>query len=488
MTFYNKRSVLVTLLFLVSNLQLMFIFRSAPVPHRKFSPIPSYAQKPAKIIDDLILDKNSSVGYVRNGRSGTNGRVDLTSPIFILSIPFTGGISVRNFFSCYGFDVKPLDSLMPYNEKPTVCAYLSNINPESGLCVFGEMVPDLDKIHDKYPTSTIILTSVPRDIWLRRIYARPNFRESLSLCAKEEGFSPSLETDEDWHAWYVNHYEYIINWAKDRPSHALVEVAVLDEGSEAFLEEIFITNELKTEASSKNCGIRDNDQCHDANKAVQLCMIIRTCEGQDVGPILSLLPKSADHPSTEVRAYLMDTGSSSAAFLNELHYWIDDINGQTGRCSAHLLEPPFDPEPSFYGYDATDWALDTLLASGSCTHFLFTNGDNYYLPSLVEEVAKEIEKEKLFIAWDFLTHHPRKDSNVITVRLQRQFIDLGSFVVSASVLVTSDFVAKFMPFGDGTGGDFFARDWHFVKSVTDYIERTHEDKISLIHRVLFSHE
>lgn len=72
------------------------------------------------------------------------------------------------------------------------------------------------------------------------------------------------------------------------------------------------------------------------------------------------------------------------------------------------------------------------------------------------------------------------------VKLERKFIDLGSFVTSAEVIRKSG--ATFLPNGLATE-ELFARDWFFVDKVQKYLqENQRQEQISLIHKVLYSHQ
>ena len=173
------------------------------------------------------------------------------------------------------------------------------------------------------------------------------------------------------------------------------------------------------------------------------------------------------------------------SFVEKLERAVAASNDDTGRCNAQVLHPPFSPSPKSYGYDVTDWALQLLVESGGCTYFMFSNADNYYLPTLLSELVVKMDEGRDFIAFDFLTHHPRTLTNVVNVQIKRKFIDLGAFVTSYSAV--NDSGAKFMPAGRYTK-DMFARDWHFVEKVADHAKTVGgQDNVCLIRKVLLSH-
>ena len=102
----------------------------------------------------------------------------------------------------------------------------------------------------------------------------------------------------------------------------------------------------------------------------------------------------------------------------------------------------------------------------------------------------EMEMGRDIIAWDFVTHHDRVGTNVIGVKLERGFVDLGSFVVSAKSVKQSG--ARFMEQGAATK-DVFARDWFFIQKIRDWVreeggEKGLRKRIVLVHTVLFSHQ
>lgn len=153
--------------------------------------------------------------------------------------------------------------------------------------------------------------------------------------------------------------------------------------------------------------------CHDTTKKHQMCILTRLHAGQ-YRSVVSFLNSLIfqDSPDIESRIFLVNTDVNKSmrdgrTFEDHRRNDAAKINDETTRCSVHLLTPPFTPNPRYYGYDATDWALEILLESGGCTHVMVTNGDNYYVPSLMGALTKELNAGKELVAFDFLTHHPR---------------------------------------------------------------------------------
>ena len=89
--------------------------------------------------------------------------------------------------------------------------------------------------------------------------------------------------------------------------------------------------------------------------------------------------------------------------------------------------------------------MDHLLSDTEhkyqCTHFMFTNGDNFYVPDLWRLLAENLPKHEL-VAWNFLSHYRNE---VKKVRLQRYQIDLGAFVVLGKVIERTE--ARFLKQG-----------------------------------------
>ena len=235
------------------------------------------------------------------------------------------------------------------------------------------------------------------------------------------------------------------------------------------------------------------EPCHDIKKLHQLCVVVRTYAAGHRSQIRSFLTNVTWAPVQDIeeRVFLVNTDEDSAAggsfeFSEELKREAHCINNKTGRCSVHVLDVPFRARPKSYGYDATDWALETLQASGGCSHFLVTNGDNRYSPDLLKVVQKEANDGKKLIAWDFITHYKRMSSNLVSVQLQPGHIDLGSFVVEARVISQSG--ATFMPDGIGTV-DVCARDWHFANGLAKHLLSSGGggNQIALVHNVLLEH-
>lgn len=224
---------------------------------------------------------------------------------------------------------------------------------------------------------------------------------------------------------------------------------------------------------------------------ISICIIVRTYYGQ-----ATALPSLLD--SILVEQYTQETkleNLTTTAFvvdnmlakhhpnltrtdphMQSFPTWMKELqlraNARVGREAVHLLDTgDLMPDPLSYGYDLTNFALDYVIRNNEthyCTHYMFTNGDNYYLPSLWTELQGLLQTNDL-IGWDFLTHHPRKRSNVIKFQWKYRFTDLATFVVKASYIGNLRFRLE-----------EFAADWYFAEQLTVVVPGNRTARIGLV--------
>lgn len=225
-------------------------------------------------------------------------------------------------------------------------------------------------------------------------------------------------------------------------------------------------------------------------KLYQICVIVRTHVGQaNLLPItlLSLTQQSYRGLDVNLSISVVNTDPESYMESDFMHSAAADVNLKAGSVVVTVLDKSFHSRPPIrgvYGYDTTDLVLHSLLARESiCTHFLFTNGDNFYSRSFIYKIQPLISEGKQLIAWDYITHHPR-DYNVIKVQIIRGHVDLGSVLVNRQAIELNSTEVKFLPQGRNTG-DLFARDFFFFKQIYDKVG---EENVGLIHQVLFAHQ
>lgn len=130
-----------------------------------------------------------------------------------------------------------------------------------------------------------------------------------------------------------------------------------------------------------------------------------------------------------IESILSQTSNNYNLFV--IHDGPDESFRRLEYPNVHLIEHPhrtFD-----YGHHLRDWALQNVVKS---EYVLITNGDNYYTPTMVEEVSKRNED---MIYFDFIHHHdnPRNENKstygLLKSKLENSFIDMGSVVVRSSL-------------------------------------------------------
>lgn len=124
-----------------------------------------------------------------------------------------------------------------------------------------------------------------------------------------------------------------------------------------------------------------------------------------------------------------------------------------------------------YGHILRSWGLKNLVIND---YVLITNGDNYYVPIMIEEVEKIKED---FIYFDLVhSHRSKANSNQSTygfmnTKLRCSHIDMGSAVIRSEI-------AKNVGFNHVS----FAADWEYFNDVLKLNPTTHKiDKILMVH-------
>lgn len=227
----------------------------------------------------------------------------------------------------------------------------------------------------------------------------------------------------------------------------------------------------------------------DHPETYQICAVVRTHIGQaNILPITLLsLTQQSNQGGLALSLFVVNTDSEDYLESKFMHIAAADANMKAGYNAVTVLDAAFHHEPprkGAYGYDVTDHVLELLLdEKQNCTHFLFTNGDNFYVRSFLDWIGPSVVDGKQLIAWDFLTHHKRK-FNVIKVQFIRKQVDLGSVLVDRRAIQMKSPHMKFLPHGDDTR-HLFARDYFFFREIYDYVG---ESNVSIIHQVLFAHQ
>lgn len=297
-------------------------------------------------------------------------------------------------------------------------------------------------------------------------------------------------------------------------------LSVTDLSFQSILSESSITTlYLKASLNSNYHNYHDNAehllqrQSHAAT--YQICVIVRTHPRQaNLLPItlLSLTQQAYFRNNDDVAMSLFVVNTdpkdyTDTAFMTDA---AEDANKRAGYAAVTVLDSAIinggPPDKSMYGYDVTDKILETLLVknegnrslildsattkgavagpmakstNSTCTHFMFTNGDNFYNNQLVDSVIPSLQDGKRFIAWDFISHYKIK---IFEVELKVQQIDLGAMLVDRRAIEYSG--ARFLPQKEKTTR-LRLRDGYFAMTVCNDMK---ENDYELIHKVLFVHQ
>lgn len=124
-----------------------------------------------------------------------------------------------------------------------------------------------------------------------------------------------------------------------------------------------------------------------------------------------------------------------------------------------------------YGHTLRKWALDNLVNN---EYVLLTNGDNYYVPSMVDEVLSKTED---FIYFDLvhshsnISNHNKSTYGYMKCQLKISNIDMGCAVIKSDI-------AKSVGF-NSLG---YAADWDFFEQILKTNPTIHKiDKILFVH-------
>ena len=124
-----------------------------------------------------------------------------------------------------------------------------------------------------------------------------------------------------------------------------------------------------------------------------------------------------------------------------------------------------------YGHTLRKWALDNLVTN---EYVLLTNGDNYYVPSMVNEV---LSKNEDFIYFDLVHSHPNiSNHNKSTYGYMKCFLKISN--IDMGCVVVKSNIAKSVGF-NSIG---YAADWDYF----DGILKTNPS-IVRIDKILFVH-
>jgi hypothetical protein len=267
--------------------------------------------------------------------------------------------------------------------------------------------------------------------------------------------------------------------------------------TEAILPAIPCTNQNRTRASPTMSSDLYKNQTSSASFPISICVIVRTYFGQaaQLPTLLDSVVMERHHQATQLsrlttQVFVVDTmpqkhypSYGNDSYAQSFGEWLSELQqsaeARAGRPDVvRIVEPDFKPDKGTFGYDATNYVLDYLRARQSqyqCSHYMFTNGDNYYLPALWVELQTLLPKNDL-IAWDFLTHHPRREHNLISVKWELGYVDLGTFIVRSDYLLENKQTLNF--------GYRFKADFEFLQKLLPLVP---PDKQYMLHRARMAH-
>ena len=232
---------------------------------------------------------------------------------------------------------------------------------------------------------------------------------------------------------------------------------------------------------------------HEAHASARLCVLIRATPAQPIEALLWSL-YSQPRAAADVCAYVINTDAQQQGG-NELHVRTNAFSRR--RFRAVDQEVSYLPlggsayNKTLYAYDATDEALDAIVAAGAqCDYLLVTNGDNLYSAYLLDAIMPLMDKRAPLIAWDFVSHHLRDNTanTHISVAIREKFIDLGSFAARFEFYKRYNlrFVANAREFSGSCAG-FFAADYCMAERVSRLAARL-KARVALLHSILMFHQ
>lgn len=208
--------------------------------------------------------------------------------------------------------------------------------------------------------------------------------------------------------------------------------------------------------------------------------------------------------------------------------------------SMEKLSWPNGPQPSneTFGYDMTNLAYAEILGRErtrthpQCAYFITTNADNMYNEHLFESTEPLLRERNDLVCFDFVLNHRRGrpghvveemtffqllaasaralfnqftgflgigsrnqtiekiPRQVVSVGMQREFVDLGSCFVSGKIvkdLFTENNGSVFKPYSSDSSfyGGWYSSDWSFYEQI---LKRVPRPSVELVHEVLQIHQ
>jgi hypothetical protein len=187
-----------------------------------------------------------------------------------------------------------------------------------------------------------------------------------------------------------------------------------------------------------------------AFNGASVCVVVRSYVSQRRALPVFYKSWERNARTLPVRMFVVNTDTGSSSFLNpgKLHR----------NMAVYMVDHDIKPNRTNYGYDATQVALEAIVGTYPCKAFVITNGDNYYHPEFLQQVAKSSAE---LTAVEFVSHHFRGGHR--NQHIQTQFkcahIDLGSIVVTDALMKTA--MARYPSLFETH--NYWVADWAFIE-------------------------
>ena len=117
-----------------------------------------------------------------------------------------------------------------------------------------------------------------------------------------------------------------------------------------------------------------------------------------------------------------------------------------------------------FGHSLRSQGLEKFI--GNSEYLLITNADNYYVPTFIEEMCLGTED---FVYCNMIHNH--RNYGVLDSKIERGFIDMGSFIVKTKI-------AKQVGFNHTC----YAADWFFIQDLLKVVSSIRKvDKTLFVH-------
>ena len=224
-----------------------------------------------------------------------------------------------------------------------------------------------------------------------------------------------------------------------------------------------------------------------------VCVIVRTYtkQGLQLRTQMHAWNIIAERTQRHVHVFLVDTDPDDSREQGTL--FLERVVPVEGKAHAHIvrLGAKFVLDKGLYGYDATQLVMDEIRKAFNtqCRSYLVTNGDNYHSVEVLQNTGLN-DMAPMYtemIAFDFITHHKRRNTEgqrvpnqSIVVDFARGKIDLRSVIVDRSGLDRCP-DARFNE--QNAKQNNFAIDWFYIHILLSCNGTTH-----VVHQTLFMHQ